>query len=222
MTGSVALYSPPSSIPARNRSMPVTTDNMLAAERRELLTLLHTLSADDWTTPSLCEGWMVRDVVAHLLWDTVTVRQYLWVAAKYWTPDRINQYYVDQARALSTDELVSRFESVLDGGWLSRVMTGGMLADLVVHQQDIRRSLGRPRVIDQDRLLHTLNHPNRWVYPRRFMHGLRFVATDIDWSHGVGPQVRGTGEALALAIAGRGVVLDELDGDGLSVLAERL
>lgn len=200
----------------------MTADAMLAAERRELLDLLRTLSADDWTTPSLCEGWLVRDVVAHLLWDTVTVRQYLWVAARYWTPDRINQYYVDQARALSTDELVSRFESVLDGGWLSRIMTGGMLADLVVHQQDIRRPLGRPRLIDQARLLHTLNHPNRWVYPRRFVRGLRFVATDIDWSHGAGPEVRGTGEALALAMAGRGVVLGELEGDGLRVLAGRL
>jgi len=193
----------------------------LAAEREELLALLRTLSADDWTTPSLCAGWTVRDVVAHLLWDTVTVRQYFWVAAQYWTPDRINGYYVDQARALSTDELVVRFESVLDGGWLSRLMTGGMLADLVVHQQDIRRPLGRPRVIEEARLLHTLNHPNRWVYPRRFMRGLRFIATDIDWSRGTGPEVRGTGEALALALAGRSVVLSELDGDGLSVLAGR-
>lgn len=202
---------------------PRTTESvLLAAERRELLALLRTLSPQDWTTPSLCAGWTVRDVVAHLLWDTVTVRQYLWVAGKYWTPDRINQYYVDHARSLRTDELVSRFESVLDGGWLSRMMTGGMLADLVVHQQDIRRPLGRPRVIDQARLLHTLNHPNRWVYPRRFMRGLRFVATDIDWSHGAGPEVRGTGEALALVMAGRGVVVDELDGDGLSVLAGRL
>jgi hypothetical protein len=123
---------------------------------------------------------------------------------------------------LTTDELVARFESVLDGGWLRRIMTGGVLADLVVHQQDIRRPLGRLRVIEQARLLHTLNHPNRWVYPRRFMGGLRFVATDVDWSHGAGPEVRGTGEALALAMAGRGVVLDGLDGDGLDILVGRL
>jgi uncharacterized protein (TIGR03083 family) len=218
----ICQISQPSRFPARNRSTPMTTYDLLAAERRELLALLRTLSADDWSTPSLCAGWTVRDVVAHLLWDTVTIRQYLWVAAKYWSPDRINQYYVDQSRGLSTDELTSRFESVLDGGWLSRIMTGGMLADLVVHQQDIRRPLGRPRVIEQPRLLHTLNHPNRWVYPRRFMRGLRFVATDVEWSYGAGPEVRGNGEALALAMAGRGVVLNELEGDGLGVLAGRL
>ena len=135
----------------------MTIRELLAAERRELLELLRTLSADEWQTPSLCSGWTVRDVVAHLLWDTVTVRQYIWVAAKYRWPDRINQHYVDEARGLSTDELVSRFESVLDGGWLSRIMTGGMLADLVVHQQDIRRPLSRPRIIAPERLLHTLN-----------------------------------------------------------------
>lgn len=200
----------------------MTLDDMLAAERLELLELLCGLSPDEWMTPSLCAGWTVRDVVAHLLWDTVTVRQYVWVAAKYRWPDRINQHYVDGAGSLSTHQLVSRFESVLDGGWLSRIMTGGMLADLVVHQQDIRRPLGRPRVIEPARLLHTLNHPNRWVYPGRVMKGLCFVATDVDWTHGTGPEVRGTGEALALAAAGRGVVLDELDGAGVEILANRM
>lgn len=200
----------------------MTLAELLAAERRELLELLHTLSAEDWLTPSLCTGWTVRDVVAHLLWDTVTVRQYLGVAAKYRWPDRINQHYVDEARGLNTDELLERFESVLDGGWLSRVMTAGMLADLVVHQQDIRRPLARPRVIAPQRLLHTLNHANRWVYPRRAMKGLRLVATDIDWTHGAGPEVRGTGEALMLAVAGRGVVLGELRGDGVELLQWRV
>jgi uncharacterized protein (TIGR03083 family) len=195
---------------------------LLAAERRELLELLHDLTADEWTTPSLCAGWTVRDVVAHLLWDTVTVRQYVAVAAKYRSPDRINQHYVDEARDSSTDDLLSRFESILDGGWLSSIMTGGMLADLVVHQQDIRRPLRRPRVIEQARLLHTLNHPNRWVYPRRVMKGLRLVASDVDWTHGAGAEVKGTGEALALAVAGRGIVLNELEGDGVEILAGRI
>ena len=200
----------------------MTAAEMLAAERAELLDLLRTLSPQEWQQPSLCEGWAVRDVVAHLLWDTITVRRYLWVAAEYRHPDRINQHYVDETRNLGTDELLARFESILDGGWLSTLMTGGMLADLVVHQQDIRRPLNKPRTIAPNRLLHTLNHPNRWVSPRRTMKQLRLVATDIDWAHGSGPEVRGTGEALVLAVAGRRAVLGELDGDGVPELARRI
>ncbi len=51
--------------------------------------------------------------------------------------------------------------------------------------------------------------------------GLRFEASDLDWSAGEGPTVRGPGEAMLLAMAGR-PVLDELSGDGVSTLRERL
>ena len=48
--------------------------------------------------------------------------------------------------------------------------------------------------------------------------GLRLVATDLDWSTGDGPEVRGTGEALIMGIAGRRTPLDDLDGPGLDRL----
>ena len=54
------------------------------------------------------------------------------------------------------------------------------------------------------------------------MKGLRFVATDIGWKHGDGPEVQGTGEALVLAVAGRRVVLGELRGDGVAILSGRI
>ena len=52
--------------------------------------------------------------------------------------------------------------------------------------------------------------------------GLRLVATDVDWSHGSGPEVSGPGEALLLAASGRPAGLPELDGEGVAVLRERL
>ena len=36
------------------------------AERLHLCTLLEQLEPNEWDTPSLCDGWKVRDVVAHL------------------------------------------------------------------------------------------------------------------------------------------------------------
>ena len=58
--------------------------------------------------------------------------------------------------------------------------------------------------------------------PKRRPAGLRFEASDLDWAWGSGPLVRGTAEAVLLALTGRTVVLAELDGDGVAVLRGRL
>jgi uncharacterized protein (TIGR03083 family) len=55
---------------------------LVADERRDLVGLLRTLSDEDWQAPSLCEGWRVRDVVAHLLYDTIPLWQHVGVMAR--------------------------------------------------------------------------------------------------------------------------------------------
>lgn len=40
---------------------------MLAAERAALVAYLPTLSEADWRLPSPCDGWSVRDQVAHVV-----------------------------------------------------------------------------------------------------------------------------------------------------------
>ena len=50
---------------------------------------------------------------------------------------------------------------------------------------------------------------------------LRLEATDIDWAHGSGPTVRGSAEALLLAMTGRTAALRHLDGDGVGALGGR-
>ncbi|MBV9320699.1 MAG: maleylpyruvate isomerase family mycothiol-dependent enzyme [Mycobacterium sp.] len=195
---------------------------MVAGERADLVELLRTLSDDDWLVPSLCKGWRVHDVVAHLLIDTVSVATYGGVLVRKRSFDRVNQHFVDQAKDLPTRELISRLESTVGRGWVSRTMPSTILSDLVVHHQDIRRPLGRPRTIDPARLLHTLRNPDPFAKPRRYTKGLKFVASDIDWAAGSGPEVRGAGEALALAMVGRGAVLNELEGDGVALLTQRI
>jgi uncharacterized protein (TIGR03083 family) len=40
-------------------------------ERAELITLLDGLAADDWQRPTVCPGWSVHDIVAHVVHDYV-------------------------------------------------------------------------------------------------------------------------------------------------------
>jgi hypothetical protein len=58
--------------------------------------------------------------------------------------------------------------------------------------------------------------------PRRTVQGLRLVASDLDWTHGDGPDVFGPAEALLLAITGRPVERGELTGSGASTLLARI
>lgn len=48
---------------------------------------------------------------------------------------------------------------------------------------------------------------------------VRLVATDADWSHGAGDEVRAPAAALALTLASRTARLDDLGGPGAPVLA---
>ena len=60
------------------------------------------------------------------------------------------------------------------------------------------------------------------AFSRRRSKGLRLVAPDIGWWAGTGPEVRGPGEAILMALNGRADALQDLTGDGTSVLTERI
>ncbi|WP_067545891.1 maleylpyruvate isomerase family mycothiol-dependent enzyme [Nocardia crassostreae] len=193
---------------------------MLEDERGELVELLRSLSAEQWETPSLCAGWTVRDVVCHLQTDTVSLSSYgLLGLRSLFSVDRINNGLVERFRPMPADVLVERLATT--SGWFSRLSPGLALSDTFVHQQDIRRPLGLERNVPAERLVHVLTNPDPFAAPGRYMKGLRWEATDIDWSKGSGPAVRGPGEALALAMVGRAVAVAELEGDGVALVRER-
>ncbi|MFD4357571.1 maleylpyruvate isomerase family mycothiol-dependent enzyme [Nocardia sp. NPDC058519] len=193
---------------------------MLLDERAELVELLRGLSEQEWETPSLCAGWRVRDVVGHLLQDTLSPLSYAAVVVKSrGSVSRTNNALAQSFSELTTAQLVDKLDK--ESGRLSKYSPRLMLSDLVVHHQDIRRPLARPRTIPADRLIAVLGYPDPFALPGRFTKGLRFVATDVDWSSGDGPEVRGPGEAIALAMVGRTVALDDLTGGGLPELRRR-
>jgi hypothetical protein len=60
------------------------------------------------------------------------------------------------------------------------------------------------------------------LVPRRRVTGLSLRATDQDWTWGEGAEVSGTSEALAMALSGRTVALEDLTGPGAAELRRRL
>ncbi len=193
---------------------------MLAEERAELVSVLRTLSEEEWETPSLCAGWRVRDVAAHLQTDAVSLATYTgFLVRGRFSVDRVNDVLVRRFAAEPPRALVDSLAA--SNGWFTRMAPALALADTFVHQQDIRRPLGRDREIPPERLAAVLSHPDPFAFPRRYTRGLRYVATDLEWSKGDGPEIRGPGEALALAMVGRSAALADLSGDGMPELRRR-
>lgn len=94
-----------------------------------------------------------------------------------------------------------------------------------MHQQDIRRPLGRPRDITVERAIFIADQMEGRGFPlpaKQRIKGVRLNATGADWSHGEGPVVRGSLEALVMTMGGRAAALDDLEGEGVETLRLRL
>lgn len=205
----------------------MTLTHLARAERADLLALLSELAPHQWDGPTLCTGWRVRDVVAHMIsYEGLGRRELFRLFAKgRFHPGRVNDLGVAERRDAGPDELLTLLEQRLepDGlttGFGCRVA----LLDAMIHQQDIRRPLGAPRTIPAERLLPALEFA-RFAPPIGAFwraRGLRLVATDLDWTAGRGPEVQGPAEALLMAIAGRRDVAGELTGPGQPTLAARI
>lgn len=197
-------------------------------EDADFSALLHDLRPEEWEQPSLCEGWRVRDVVGHILYgNELRLRTLPWKLGRFgFSSDRSGRHYsIQRAEGASPEQLVRDFDARDPWAGTCRVFPPKLvLLDRLVHQQDIRRPLGRTRTIPEERLVAALDATPRLgsVFgAKRRTKGLRFEATDVDWSWGAGPTVEGPGEALLLCMLGRRAALDDLAGPGLAAFRSR-
>jgi uncharacterized protein (TIGR03083 family) len=165
-------------------------------ERAWMADFLEALPAKDWQRPSLCAGWTVRDVGAHLTFAQTPVRDLLWPALRAGL--RYDVLVRDTAlrSPLTHKEIVGKLRSFLGSRRRVAFITDlEPLIDILVHNQDIARPLGLDHPIPPDaaaaaadRVLGTPTPIRRWKPPR----DVRFVATDTDWAYGNGHEVHAT------------------------------
>lgn len=196
-------------------------------ERTDLLELLRGLDLAQWNAPTLCPDWSVREVVGHVLsYEDLTLPSLAgtFVRGGLRTA-RVNEVALRPFRDLMPAELLDRLAAHLRPRGLTAMMGGAVaLTDGLIHHQDIRRGLDLPRAVPTDRLRAALEvAAGAPTLPSRGnRRGLRLVAVDLDWTLGGGPEVRGPGEAVLMAMAGRSAALPELEGEGVATLAGRL
>jgi uncharacterized protein (TIGR03083 family) len=198
----------------------------VAIERGALAADLADLSDTQWQTPSLCEGWTVREVLAHQTGTaSMSTPKFFsrMAAAGFRFPTFANreiQRHLGDSPQATLAEFRDKQHSTSSppGPKLS------WLGEVIVHSEDIRR----PLAISHDypmaavrQVLDFYKGSNTLIGTRSRIADLRLTATDDDWSHGEGPTVEGRMIDLLMAATGRGVACESLSGDGVSTLRLR-
>ena len=201
------------------------------AQRLRTADVLEGLTPKEWTRPSLCTGWTVRDVAAHLSLQQMGLGSALFNALRH--PGSLNHVIHASARdrsKLPSAEIIARIRGMVG----SRRHNVGVtpyetLIDIVVHGQDIAVPSGLilevpPTAVATaaSRVWRDRSSRKAQVFQALPYDGHRLTATDSDWSVGEGPEVRGPVLALLMLLTGRPVVLPQLSGEGADALVERV
>lgn len=201
-------------------------------ELAALCATLRDYSDEQWNADSLCEGWRVRDVVGHMVAGyTTPMPEMVFKVAR-------RGFSVERASAIESRVMGSAHEpkELLDilaevqrtdsrKGIAKVIPPDEGLVDHVIHHIDITRPLGLPTTTSDTNRRAALERVvtlGGFVRAKARAKGLKVVATDIDFTWGEGPEVRGPADDLLLALSGRPAGLDALEGDGVAVLRDRL
>lgn len=202
----------------------------VGAERLGLLEWLGSLDPQDWDRQSLCHGWRVRDVLAHLITPFVVSPPHM--ALRVLRAGGVSQAMHAVAIELGQRDPHELMETLRTNAFSifrpPGLPASAALTDVVAHAVDIRWALTADRADPGDprRLAEVLTFivSRRAVVgfvPRTRLRGLRFVTTDIGWEHGSGQRVEGPALAVIMAALGRTQALPLLHGDGVPVLLGR-
>ena len=198
---------------------------MVHTERAALIDDLEALDPPAWETPSLCPGWTVHDVAAHLLDTAKTTRLgfVVGLVRARFDFDRQNERGVRRERGASPEETLRRLRAVATRTSTPPAPLDSRLVEEVVHGEDIRRPLGITRAYPVEAVTRALLLQARtsasFGGAKELVSRVRLVATDAEVAVGAGPEVRGPVLDVLLVATGRRAEL-ALEGPGVTLLTE--
>jgi uncharacterized protein (TIGR03083 family) len=197
-----------------------TIQDMIAAQRGELAGVLDALPAGRWDEPTLCAGWRVREVVAHVTMPfRYSGRRFVLELAR--SRGKFNEMAdrvaLRDAARMPPAELAAAVRSNIGHPW--RPPGGGFegaLAHDVIHALDITVPLGLAFAIPEERLRRVLPasaNDKTVMFFGVDLAGIEFRARDLGWSLGAGPPLTGAAADLLLAMCGRKLPAGRLSGE---------
>jgi uncharacterized protein (TIGR03083 family) len=200
----------------------------VAEQRRQFASLIDGLDAAQLAAPSLCLGWDVKTVAAHVVSTVLDgMPGFLQMAVRRGSLSRgIDELARRRAQAPMA-EIVTALHEHADRPVSSPVFgPRGPLADILVHAGDVRIPLGLPFEPDVGHAESAMDFlTGRWpigFVPVSRLRGIRLSANDISRSWRDGTEAVGPVTALMMSVCGRTVALDALSGPGSMLLRRRL
>jgi uncharacterized protein (TIGR03083 family) len=175
---------------------------------------LDSLSAVQWASPSLCEGWSVKDTIAHLVWriGTPSVRLATDIVRASIAGRHANpmESFDDIARGIAdsggTDELRRELRAIAADKADGHGRTNpGELVEAVVHGYDALHPLGVPLPFDPE-TTHAVAMASALTASRQVRSLLRhrtLVAEDAGWRIGRGSEIIADAASVILFLNGR-------------------
>jgi len=199
---------------------------LVAAERGALADDLAGLTPEQWASTSLCPGWTVRHITAHLTAAASTGPAAFFgqFAAAGFNFDKYANAGIARRLGGDTDETLANFLAVQRSTTAPPGPKATWIGEVVVHAEDIRRPLGIPHAYAPEALREVVDFykgSNTLIGAKNRIAGLTLTATDADWSTGTGPTVEGPLLSLAVAMTGRKAHVDDLSGEGVETLRSR-
>jgi uncharacterized protein (TIGR03083 family) len=195
-------------------------------EREALAADLQVVDDAAWATASLCSGWTVREVLAHMtaLARMTPAKFFQKLFASGFNLARLQSRDITVEKGSSVEETLARFRSVVASKNRLPGQDRTVLGETLVHAEDIRRPLGITHEYPPAALtvVADLYKGSDFITgTKRRVAGLSLRATDVDWSTGSGPEISGPMLSLLMVMAGRHSVIDDLEGEGVETLRSR-
>jgi uncharacterized protein (TIGR03083 family) len=208
----------PDPAPARLSPGPADLADAIAAERRDLAGLLGRLPPGAWDEPTLCDGWRVREVVAHITmpFRYPAARFAFELARSRGNFNRMADRCARRDAAAPPAELTAALRDNAEHPW--KPPGGGLVGALthdVIHGLDITVALGIDRTVPAGRLaivLDSITGARSLKFFGASLSGIQLRASDTGWSFGSGTLVTGAAQDLALVVCGRKLPPGRLDG----------
>jgi uncharacterized protein (TIGR03083 family) len=200
----------------------------VADERRRVASLLGELTEPQLTSPSLCAGWNIKTVGAHVLSTVVDglpvfLRQAVCRRSLARGIDELARQRAQRTAAEIASELRRCADRPVDPPLFGPL---DPLADVLVHRGDMTIPLNLPFEPEPEFAALALDFlTSPWPFgfvPLGRLRRISLCSTDIDRRWGKGAEVYGPVAALMITTSGRTALLDRLHGPGLSILRRRV
>jgi len=206
------------------------TFELIAQQRRAVADVLATLTPEEWRSPSLCEGWRIQEMAAHLTmpFRVGNPRFFASVIGAGGSIPKVMDKFAKAHSSEPPEQLIAYLRDNAASRFVPPTFPDvASLNEIVVHGFDVAIPTGRhvevPEEVCRLVLDYLVSPKVGYVHSTKGLaNGVHLVSTDSTWSWGSGPEVKGTNFGLIMLLSRRSIGFDHVSGEGVDLVRRHL